>query len=292
MTESRKIDEVLNGKIRIWRFNESEQAGCADAADRFLWLCILRAEDELSGVDTGAISKGDQAATSGSKAPCRFLKDLSEELPPTFAQLLSVLGSYKDRGRESIVCDSGDGYVRKIRLLRPSVFSGYIAPFAAIVYHNRLFPSVRYTLENLYRRNNDYFMVLRQPRVDILLDENGYPIKPSTDMLIAAINEIKIGLEPVFVSEDEDLILRSSTDRDDGEKLRFYNCDYYISDLQPGRNTVIDASSGRVEFIDPRIMLNDPDGPITGVEGFGLRHELMPGQVISEIAGGGLPFRL
>ena len=64
-----------------------------------------------------------------------------------------------------------------------------------------------------------------------------------------------------------------------GERLRFYNSDYYISDLQPGRNTVIDADSGRVRFIDPRITLNDPDGPHTPVIRFGTRREDMPGQI-------------
>ena len=61
--------------------------------------------------------------------------------------------------------------------------------------------------------------------------------------------------------------------------LRFYNSDYYISDLQPGRNTVIDADSGRVRFIDPRITLNDPDGPHTPVARFGTRREDLPGQI-------------
>ena len=49
--------------------------------------------------------------------------------------------------------------------------------------------------------------------------------------------------------------------------------------LKPGRNTVLDADSGRVRFIDPRITLNDPDGPQTPVSRFGRRREDLPGQV-------------
>lgn len=49
--------------------------------------------------------------------------------------------------------------------------------------------------------------------------------------------------------------------------------------LKPGRNTVLDADSGRLRFIDLRITLNDPDGPQTPVSRFGRRREDLPGQV-------------
>ena len=125
-------------------------------------------------------------------------------------------------------------------------------------------------------------MVLRQERVEILLNDDGYPEKPTAGMIRAAISALNIGLVeycgdafPDASSSDSD------TDETDGSRMRFYNADYYISDFQPGRNTVIDANTGNVRFIDPRITLNDPAGPITPVSKMGKRKEELRGQLIT-----------
>ena len=276
----KKVEEVLGGKIRILRFNAAEQGGSSLHSDRFLWTGILLAESELAEFEHIGLCTRPCAADGGAPPPCRFLESISQELPATLDELASALGLYADRGQESIVCDSGDGFVTKLRLMRPSMHSGYLAPLANIVYHNRLFLDDRYTLENIYRDGQRYFMVLRQPRVDILLDDDGYPVRPTSDQIRAAIDANPAGLvEWEDSSEDEDFSGMGDSSSG-GSRLRFYNSDYYVSDLQPGRNVVIDANTGALRFIDPRITLNDPQGPITCASRFGRRRESMPGQIV------------
>lgn len=277
------VKAVLNGEIRIRRFNAEEQSGSSQPADGFPWRCILQAESELAEIARGGIRQGDIAPSLRTIPPYRYLTEVSQDLPLAFDDLLAELGTYQDRGRESIVCDSGDGYVRKLRPMRPSILSGYMAPLANIVYHNRIFPQDRYVLENIFCRGDDYFMVLKQERIDILLDGNGYPIKPTAAQIRAAIQHLDVTLYEYsggYVEEDDDSTESSSRIDEDAEHLRFYNSDYYISDLQPGRNTVIDADTGAVRFIDPRITLNDPQGPRTHVAKFGKRSESLPGQIL------------
>ena len=283
MTDEEIVDEVLNGKTRIWRFTAEEQGGSSDIADRFLWLGILRAEHELAEVLFGSLCDGTREPSRGTPSPYRFLKELAQPLPGSFEDLSEKLGFYEDRGQESIVCDSGDGFVNKLRPMKPSVFTGYLAPLANIVYHNRIFPNERYTLENIYSQGERYFMVLRQERVEILLDASGYPVKPTGDQIRAAVAELPVSLTEYAGDVDaERESSESPQSGDGGERLRFYNSDYYISDLQPGRNVVLDAETGKLRFIDPRITLNDPDGPLTPVSRFGARREDLPGQIFAE----------
>ena len=277
--ESETLQAVLDGTIRIRRFNVQEQSGSANPADRFLWLGILRAESELASIEGGGLCGGTPTASGGTPSPYRFLTGLAQPLPKSFEELIGQLGRYEDRGQESLVCDAGNGFVNKLRPMRPSILSGYIAPLANIIYHNRIFPRERYTLENIFVQNARYFMVLRQERVEIALDSRGYPVKPTANMIRDAISELGIGLIECRKEEESDSdSSESDSDSTAGERLRFYNSDYYISDLQPGRNTVIDSATGRVRFIDPRITLNDPAGPITPVSKFGKRKESHKGQ--------------
>ena len=279
MTDEERVCEVINGKTRIWRFTPKEQSGCSDPADRLLWLGILRAEHELAATIFGTVPEGKVKTSRNPPSPYRFLKDLAQPIPKSFGELIEEIGRYEDRGQESIVCDGGDGFVNKLRPMRPSVLSGYIAPLANIVYHNRLFPTDRYTLENIYVSDERYYMVLRQRRVEILLDDIGFPVKPTAEQICAAMEDLSAGLVEYVGGENGGDSSISTDPGTGGERLRFYNSDYYISDLQPGRNTVIDAETGRVRFIDPRITLNDPTEPITPVSRYGKRREDLPGQV-------------
>ena len=280
MTDEELIEGILNGETRIWRFTAEEQVGSSHIADRLLWLGILRAEHELAAALFGGMLEGEDLAASGTPSPSRFLKGIAQPLPSGFQELVNSIGRYEDRGQESIVCDGGDGFVNKLRPMKPTALSGYLAPLANIVYHNRIFPNERYVLENIFAAEGNYFMVLRQERVEVLLDENGYPVKPSAEQIRMAIASLPVALtEYACESCDGEGLSDSSDSGCDGERLRFYSSDYYISDLQPGRNTVIDAATGRVRFIDPRITLNDPDGPITPVSRYGVRREDLPGQV-------------
>ena len=281
MTDEGLIGEVLNGKTRIWRFTAEEQGGSSDTADRLLWLGILRAEHELATALFGGVLEGQGSQARGTPSPSRFLKELAQPIPSSFDSLVKDIGRYEDRGQESIVCDSGDGFVNKLRPMKPSILTGYLAPLANIVYHNRLFPDERYVLENIYASGERYYMVLRQKRVEILLDNAGYPVKPTADQIREAIEALSVELIEYAGDDAWEDSLESSETGESGERLRFYNSDYYISDLQPGRNTVIDADSGRVRFIDPRITLNDPNGPHTPVARFGTRREDLPGQIFA-----------
>ncbi len=283
MTDDELVTAIINGSERIWRFTAQEQSGSSDIADRFLWLAILRAERELAESVFGTMPSGSSSASGGASTPHRFLKSLSQPLPSTFDGLIGEIGRYADRGQESIVCDSGDGFVNKLRPMKPSILSGYLAPLANIVYHNYLFPHERYTLETIYESNDEkYYLVLRQRRVEIAL-KNGYPVKPTVTQIRDAVAALGVGLVEYSGDEDEIGSTDSTDSADTGIKLRFYNSDYFISDLQPGRNTVIEADTGRICFIDPRIMLNDPAGPITHVSKFGKRSEDLPGQIFSNM---------
>lgn len=284
MTEEEILEAVLNGKIRIRRFNAEEQIRSSNPSDRFLWLSLIRAESELACGDGRNMRKGEDKEACTQTRPFRFLEELSEPFPSSFSELVEEIGRYADRGHESAVFDGGDGFVSKIRPMIPSIMSGYLAPLANIVYHNRIFPGDRYTLETIYSDGEKYYMVLRQERVEIRLDCNDYPVKPSPDQIRQAIYALEVGLSEYSggIIDDEN----GSTETDDeenGEHLRFFNSDYFISDFQPGRNTVIDDLTGRVRFIDPRITLNDPNGPITHVSKFGKRWEALPGQLLEMI---------
>lgn len=278
MTDDQLVDEVLDGTLRLWRFTAEEQSGSSDTADRFLWHAILHAERELAASLFGSLCSGTSQSDGGAPSPYRFLKNLSQPLPNSFEALTNVLGFYEDRGQESLVCDAGDGFVNKIRPMKPSALTGYLAPLANIVYHNRIFPRERYTLENIYVAEDRYYMVLRQRRVEILLDENGYPVKPTRDQILSAVRALPVSLLTLESSGREGSSSDSSGSQS-GASLKLYNSDYYISDLQPGRNTVIDAQTGDVRFIDPRITLNDPTEPITPVSHLGTRREDLPGQL-------------
>lgn len=281
MTDAERVEGIINGTIRLWRFTPEEQSGSSDAADRLLWLGILRAEQELAASLFGGLCEGPGQATGRTPTPYRFLKDLAQPLPQSFEALTDALGFYEDRGQESIVCDAGDGYVNKIRPMRASALTGYLAPLANIVYHNRIFPQDRYVLENIYSSGDRYYMVLRQRRVDILLTEDGYPVRPTKEQVIAAASKLPVSFL-IYEGEGATASGPSSESSSSGLALglQLYNSDYYVSDLQPGRNTVIDASTKEVRFIDPRITLNDPTEPITPVSRFGTRREDMPGQII------------
>jgi len=278
MSEDDIIERILNGKERVWRFTEQEQVGSSNPADRLLWIGILRAERELASAVFGGVCEGQGASLVRTPSPSRFLTTISQPLPDSFGGLTAELGFYEDRGQESIVCDAGDGFVNKLRPMRPSALSGYLGPFATIVYHNYLFSEDRYELENVYASGEKYYMVLRQKRVHILLDDDGYPVKPTPDQIRAAIRRRPVPLTELCSAENVDESSASTDSSGYAFRMRFYNSDYYISDLQPGRNTVLDADTGMVRFIDPRIALNDPNGPITPVSRFGQRREDLPGQ--------------
>ena len=287
MTDEERVSEVLNGKTRIWRFTAEEQSCSSDIADRLLWLGILRAEHELAATLFGGVPEGACASPRKSPSPYRFLTDFAQPIPNDFNALIQEIGRYEDRGQESIVCDGGDGFVNKLRPMKPSILSGYLAPLANVVYHNRLFPDERYTLENIYVSGDRYYMVLRQKRVEILLDDAGYPVKPSAEQIRSAIEALPVKLTE-YVGDDQGVgSSESSGSGNGGERLRFYNSDYYVSDLQPGRNTVLDSETGRVRFIDPRITLNDPNGPQMPVAHLGVRHEDLPGQIFEDESFGG-----
>ena len=124
MTDEGLIGEVLNGKTRIWRFTAEEQGGSSDTADRLLWLGILRAEHELATALFGGVLEGQGSQARGTPSPSRFLKELAQPIPSSFDSLVKDIGRYEDRGQESIVCDGGDGFVNKLRPMKPFFLCG------------------------------------------------------------------------------------------------------------------------------------------------------------------------
>ncbi len=180
--------------------------------------------------------------------------------------------TYHDRGQESNVYTKGDDRVYKFRLSngRGGAY-GLRGSLLQVLYHNVLFPYDAYILHGIVREpdaphDSPVKLLLSQPAVKIRINPNGIPIAPSWDDIDAAMpNQLSRANNEGFYS--------SASSESDHLGHAYYNELYFVTDLAPGRNTVIDDLTGQIRFIDPRILPNDPNGVITGVERFGVRDE-------------------
>ena len=264
-------EDVRSGRLRYPRFTADEIAASTGKEHGRLWQYILSLESarmdgrrarggsEVHGRAASQVRRGGsewgRVGTGSTQSP-------SVAYSPKYRKL--------DSGTESEVFDEGDGWVIKVRQIHPLSIGDVIDELAKIVYHNYLFPGERYALDDIIRHEHDgyreFYLVLRQPFVTPKT-ENGRIVQPTYGQIWQLMKSrpqgftfMDLSSRPAEAGEYGDY---SSSDGDDGDavpavKKVAYNGQFVVYDFQPGRNTFIDAKTGKVRFIDPRIDINDP----------------------------------
>ena len=285
--ERRIVAALASGALRYPKFKPAEVAATQGEQHERLWQYITSLSVESTDLHPGRAGEGAEVHGrhdgSGSKGTRSFgwLGSRYEESP--FEKFGTNL-KYLDAGQESRVYDLGNGEVVKVRKARFFDKNGLIDILANIVYHNYLFPNDAYSLERIARYEHDgyqeFYLILRQPKVEPLKTANGFIVEPSIGQIMEALNTSPMRFSFVYdghSSVDDEFDSSDSSDGDDGgevvdvAKYKAYNGDFLVFDFQPGRNTFIDAKTGKVRFIDPRIMLNNPEENFSAASRFGKR---------------------
>ena len=264
-------EDVRKGRMLYPRFRADEISASTGKEHGKLWQYILSLE---SARMDGRRARGGSEVYG--KAASQVRRGGSEwgRVGTGSAQSPSVAYSPKyrklDSGTESEVFDTGDGWVVKVRQIHPLSIGDVIDELAKVVYHNYLFPGEKYVLDDIVRHEHDgyreFYLILRQPFVTPKT-ENGRIVQPTYAQIWQLMKSrpqgftfMDLSSRPAETGEYGDY---SSSDGDEGEvvpavKKVAYNRQFVVYDFQPGRNTFIDAKSGKVRFIDPRIDINDP----------------------------------
>ena len=264
-------EDIRKGRMLYPRFRADEISASTGKEHGKLWQYILSLE---SARMDGRRARGGSEVYG--KAASQVRRGGSEwgRVGTGSAQSPSVAYSPKyrklDSGTESEVFDTGDGWVVKVRQIHPLSIGDVIDELAKVVYHNYLFPGEKYVLDDIVRHEHDgyreFYLILRQPFVTPKT-ENGRIVQPTYAQIWQLMKSrpqgftfMDLSSRPAETGEYGDY---SSSDGDEGEvvpaaKKVAYNRQFVVYDFQPGRNTFIDAKSGKVRFIDPRIDINDP----------------------------------
>lgn len=264
-------EDVRKGRMRYPRFRADEIAASTGKEHGKLWQYILSLE---SARMDGRRARGGSEVYGRAASQVRRGGSEWGRVGTGSAQSPSVAYSQKyrklDSGTESEVFDTGDGWVVKVRQIHPLSIGDVIDELAKVVYHNYLFPGEKYVLDDIVRHEHDgyreFYLILRQPFVTPKT-ENGRIVQPTYAQIWQLMKSrpqgftfMDLSSRPAETGEYGDY---SSSDGDEGEvvpavKKVAYNRQFVVYDFQPGRNTFIDAKSGKVRFIDPRIDINDP----------------------------------
>ena len=265
------VDGMSSGRIRHPRFTKQEVQASNGREHDTLWTTILSLEP--AGVHAGGgrtLTQIQRQTACRDGSPIGTFKCMAMRYESDPKELMTQGHKYFDAGIESRVYRSADGFAVKVRRISAYNIGGVIDELAKLVYHNYLFPKDAYTLADIAVWNNngydEFYLVLEQPFVTPLTDADGIIILPTDAQIVAAL-----GKTPErFSIHDESA--DSSPDSGAAEMGKFmaYNGQYVVYDFQPGRNTFIDAATGEVRFIDPRVWLNDP-GAGFSVSRFGRR---------------------
>ncbi len=283
--ERRIVSALASGALLYPKFKSAEVAASQGEQHERLWHYIISLSVESAEAHPGINGTCSEISGRHDGEDCKRAGGFSgvgaryEESP------YLIVGSkveYLDGGRESRVYDTNSGEVVKVR--RASFFdkNGLVDALANIVYHNYLFPSDAYTLEDVARHEKDggleFYLILRQPKVEPLTTTDGFIVEPTIGQIMEALNASPMKFSFIDDSHQsaESEFDSDSSESGDGEnvdvaKYKAYNGDFLVFDFQPGRNTFIDAKTGKVRFIDPRIMLNNPDENFSAASRFGRR---------------------
>ncbi len=273
---------LVAGELKHPRFTKEEVAASKGTEHERLWSYILSLGS--AGADAGR-REGSTARTGANVAQIRGGLDRLGSLATRYGRdpgdVIAEKGRFFDRGAESRVYLEGNGgKVVKVRRLNAIDDDGAVDVLASIVYHNYLFPNDAYSLRDIAvwddNGHDQFDLILEQPFVTPKTDANGYVIAPSEEQIFAALRKT-----PQRFSMWDEAWNREDYDEDsDGDfssadfapsaRKIAYNGDFMVYDFKPGRNTFIDAATGEVRFIDPRVAINDP-GMGLSVSRFGKR---------------------
>jgi hypothetical protein len=272
------------GELKHPRFTKEEAAASEGTRHERLWSYILSLESSEVHAGRGASVDGisREHDPQGSDGLGR-LRRLATRYGSDPQEVIGSGHRYFDRGAESFVYATGGNTVIKVRKLQAYNLDGVKEALAKIVYHNYLFPNDAYTLRDIAVWNNNgydlYYLVLEQPLVTPKTDAEGHIIAPSEGQIFEALNKTKQRFriwDEAWSKQGADDF--GDTDGSDTSSADFvpsarkiaYNGQFMVYDFKPGRNTFIDAETGEVRFIDPRVDINDP-GAGFSVSRFGKR---------------------
>ena len=273
-----------SGELKHPRFTKEEAAASGEVVHERLWNYILSLESPevyFGGGEEGSARDGADDPKSGGWLGC--FRRMATRYGSDPRGLIDSSFKFLDKGAESCVY-VGEHSDKVLKVRKISVYSldGIKSELAKLVYHNYLFPRDAYTLRDIAvwdnNRYDEFYTILEQPLVTPKTDAEGHIIAPSEGQIFEALNKanrhFKIYDEAWDRQSADDF---DTTDSDDSSadfapsaRKIAYNDQYMVYDFKPGRNTFIDATTGDVRFIDPRVDINDP-GAGFSVSKFGKR---------------------
>ena len=278
--EQKRLTEVIRGletgRLRHPRFTKEEAAASKGTVHGKLWNYILSLESadvHAGGGQKGASGDGKDAAQGGEglgrlgRMATRYGSDPRRLVDDSF--------KYLDEGAESrVYVADGEKKVLKVRKLSAYDIGGVKDTLSKIIYHNYLFPKDAYTLRDIAvwknKGHDEFYLLLEQPLVTPKTDANGNIIAPSEAQIMEALQKTPMRFR-MWDEAEGGSGGTSSADFVQSARKIAYNGDFMVYDFKPGRNTFIDATTGEVRFIDPRVGLNDP-GAGFSVSRFGRRN--------------------
>ena len=274
------------GELKHPRFTQDEFAASKGVRHERLWSYLLSLESPDihagggQGIDGGKGGNDSQ----GSKG-MGLVRRVATRYGSNPEKVIASRHKYFDKGVESKVYVTGGDTVIKVRKLNAYDLDGVKHELAKIVYHNYLFPNDAYTLRDIavWNKNgyDQFYLIIEQPLVRPKTDANGNIIAPSEEAILKALNSAgrrfsqwdeawnrrAADVDDDLYSSDDDF---SSDDFVASGRKMAYNDEFVVYDFKPGRNTFIDAETGEIRFIDPRVDINDP-GAGFSVSKFGKR---------------------
>ncbi|MBR6732832.1 MAG: hypothetical protein IKL96_00375, partial [Kiritimatiellae bacterium] len=273
-----------SGELKHPRFTKEEAAASEGTEHERLWNFILSLESSEvhpgGGQEGPSRIVGDASQSGGWLGQFRRMATRYESDP---GELIDSSFKFLDKGAESqVYVGEHSDKVLKVRKLSPYSLDGVKSELAKIVYHNYLFPKDAYTLRDIAVWDDNgydqFYLILEQPLVTPKTDAAGNIIAPSEGQIFEALNKTKQrfriydeawdrqGADEFDTTDSDD----SSADFVPSARKIAYNGQFMVYDFKPGRNTFIDAETGEVRFIDPRVDINDP-GAGFSVSRFGKR---------------------
>lgn len=256
------VDAMSSGILRHPRFTRQEVKASNGTEHGKFWNIVLSLEpaDVHAGGGAFGSSRSGGNGSRGGKG-LGLVRELATRYGRSPVEVVGERRKYLDGGVESKVFLNENGRVVKVRRLSAYSVDGVVGELAKIAYHNYLFPKDAYTLVDLAVHENggydEYYLILEQPFVTPKTDERGFIVPPTDDQIFAALQNTPERFS-VIGGVDESDDASESGDAVEAAKMMAYNGQHVVYDFQSGRNTFIDAETGEVRFIDPRVDLNDP----------------------------------
>ena len=271
------------GELKHPRFTKEEAATSGEVVHERLWNYILSLESPEvyfgGGESIHGVSREHDPQGSGWLG---CLRRMATRYGCDPKETIGTGHRFFDRGAESFVYATSGHTVIKVRKLSAYSLDGVKSELAKFVYHNYLFPKDAYILRDIAVWDNNgydqFYLILEQPLVTPKTDAEGHIIAPSEGQIVEALNKANQRFKIYDEAWDRQSADDFDTTESDDPSADFapsarkiaYNDQYMVYDFKPGRNTFIDATTGEVRFIDPRVDINDP-GAGFSVSKFGKR---------------------